>query len=35
MRDGINDIIEAYRAGRLVDDDIHYNIRTMKKLQEI
>ncbi len=35
VRDGINDIIEAYRAGRLVDDDIHYNIRTMKKLQEI
>jgi nucleoside-diphosphate-sugar epimerase len=32
VRDGIADIIGAYRDGRLVDDDRHYNIRTMKKL---
>lgn len=35
VADGIQDIIDAYRAGRLVDDDIHYNIRTMKKLKEL
>lgn len=35
VADGINDIIEAYRAGKLVDDDIHYNIRTMKKLGDL
>lgn len=35
VRDGITDIISAYRAGKLVDDDIHYNIRTMKKLGDL
>ncbi|MDD3312107.1 SDR family oxidoreductase, partial [Pseudodesulfovibrio sp.] len=35
VADGIQDIIDAYNDGRLVDDDIHYNIRTMKKLTEI
>lgn len=35
VADGIQDIIAAYRAGKLVDDDIHYNIRTMKKLKEL
>jgi len=32
VADGIQDIIDAYRGGRLTDGDIHYNIRTMKKL---
>jgi nucleoside-diphosphate-sugar epimerase len=35
VADGIQDIIDAYRDGRLTDGDIHYNIRTMKKLAEL
>lgn len=32
VADGIQDIIEAFRSGRLKDEDRCYNIRTMKKL---
>ncbi len=32
VEDGIKEIIEAYRAGTLKDDDNCYNIKTMKKI---
>ncbi|NLI76243.1 MAG: SDR family oxidoreductase [Candidatus Riflebacteria bacterium] len=32
VEDGIREVVEAFRSGRLTDDDICYNIRTMKKL---
>jgi len=35
VADGIQDIIDAHKDGRLVDGDIHYNIRTMKKLKDL
>jgi nucleoside-diphosphate-sugar epimerase len=33
VADGIREVIEAYRSGRLRDEDRYYNIRTMKLLQ--
>ncbi|MEO5959007.1 MAG: SDR family oxidoreductase [Opitutaceae bacterium] len=32
VEDAIHDVIAAYRDGRLRDDELHYNIKTMKKL---
>ncbi len=32
VEDGIRDVIAAFRAGQLKNDDIYYNIKTMKKL---
>jgi nucleoside-diphosphate-sugar epimerase len=32
VSDAIHEVIEAYRSGRLTDDDRCYNIRTMKTL---
>lgn len=32
VRDGIKEVITAYQGGRLKDDEVYYNIRTMKKL---
>jgi len=32
---GIIDVIEAYKAGRLKDEDRYYNIRTMQKLENL
>jgi nucleoside-diphosphate-sugar epimerase len=32
VADGINEVIEAYNSGRLIDNDNCYNVRTMKKL---
>ena len=32
VEDAIHDIIAAYRGGRLRDEELHYNIKTMKKL---
>jgi len=32
VKEGINDVIEAYRSGELRDEDRYYNIRTMKRL---
>lgn len=33
--DGIKDVIEAYNAGILKDEDCYYNIKTMKKLKNL
>lgn len=33
--DGIRDVIEAYRSGRLHDEDRWYNIRTMKNIANL
>jgi len=33
VADGIREVVEAYRDGRLKDEDNCYNIRTMKKLR--
>ena len=30
--DGIKDVIEAYNAGRVKDEDRYYNMRIMKKI---
>ncbi len=35
VEDGINDVIEGYEKGYLKDNDICYNIRTMKKLLNV
>jgi len=32
IENGIKDVIEAYNAGKLKDEDCYYNMRTMKKL---
>jgi nucleoside-diphosphate-sugar epimerase len=32
VEDGITDVIAAYRDGRLQDNELYYNIKTMKKL---
>ena len=32
---GIIDVIEAYKAGRLKDEDCYYNIKTMQKLENL
>jgi nucleoside-diphosphate-sugar epimerase len=32
VEDAIHEVIAAYRDGRLRDDELHYNIKTMKKL---
>ena len=32
VADGIRDVVEAYRAGKLRDEDGWYNVRTMKGL---
>ena len=33
VENGITDVIEAYKAGRLKDEDHFYNIRAMKNLK--
>ena len=35
VEDGIKDVIEAYNLGKLKDEDRYYNIRAMKKLENI
>jgi nucleoside-diphosphate-sugar epimerase len=35
VSDAIAEIIKAFRDGRLKDDDLYYNIRTMKKLSNL
>lgn len=35
VRDGIKEVIAAYQDGRLKDDDVYYNIRTMKKVADL
>lgn len=35
VREAIAELVAAFRDGRLTDGDIHYNIRTMKKLAEL
>jgi nucleoside-diphosphate-sugar epimerase len=35
VADAIAEIIDAFRSGRLKDDDIYYNIKTMKKLTNL
>jgi nucleoside-diphosphate-sugar epimerase len=32
IEDGIQEIIEAFRSGKLIDNDDYYNIKTMKHL---
>jgi len=35
VRDGIKEVIAAYQDGRLKDDGVYYNIRTMKKIADL
>ena len=35
VADAVQEVIAAFRDGRLKDDDVHYNIRTMKKLPNL
>ena len=35
VNDGIQDVIAAYRDGRLRDEERYYNIKTMKKLTDL
>lgn len=35
VADAVNDIIAAVRDGRLKDEDVYYNIKTMKKLSNL
>jgi nucleoside-diphosphate-sugar epimerase len=35
VEDAIGEVIDAFHDGRLKDDDIHYNIKTMKKLPSL
>lgn len=35
VADAVGEIIAAFREGRLKDDDIYYNIRTMKKIPNL
>jgi nucleoside-diphosphate-sugar epimerase len=35
VEDGIKDVIEAYNAGKLKDEDGYYNLRVMKKLENL
>jgi nucleoside-diphosphate-sugar epimerase len=35
VNDGIQDVIAAYRDGRLIDEERYYNIKTMKKLTDL
>ena len=35
VEDGIQDVIAAYRDGRLRDEERYYNIKTMKKLADL
>ena len=35
IENGIKDVIKAYNPGRLRDEDLYYNIRTMQKLENL
>lgn len=35
VADAIQEVIAAFRDGRLANDDLHYNIRTMKKISNL
>jgi nucleoside-diphosphate-sugar epimerase len=35
VNDAIQEIIEAYRNGKLADQDLWYNVKTMKKLDNL
>lgn len=35
VADGIQDVISAFRDGRLKNDDLYYNIKTMKKIPNL
>ena len=35
VENGIKDVIEAYNASKLKDDDSYYNLRTMKQLEDL
>ena len=35
VADAVQDVINAYRDGRLKNDDIYYNVRTMKKIPNL
>jgi len=35
VNDAIHELIDEYHSGRFKDDDIHYNIRTMKKMPNL
>jgi nucleoside-diphosphate-sugar epimerase len=35
IADGIKDVIEAFQAGKIKDDENNYNIKTMKKISEL
>ena len=35
VADGMRDVIEAYKSGALKDEDRHYNLRTMKAIDNL
>ena len=35
LENGIKDVVEAYKSGRLKDEDGHYNLRAMKQIEDL